>query len=532
MNRPDDDSQVARLLRDKRSVARAAGVVGSATLLSRICGFARDIFIAGLFGSGMAADAFFVAFRIPNMLRTLLGEGALSAAYVPVFTQLSHAEGREKSWELCNVTLSVLGVLLVFLCLAAVGLAPLLVRVMAPGFFALPAKGALTVSLTRMMFPYLFFISLVALLSGTLNALGHFAMPALSPVFLNLWMIAAMVFLSPLLPVPVVGLAAGVLLGGVTQVLVLLPALRRRGFHFRFSWQWRHPAVRRVAVLMIPALLGLGVAQVNVFVDTLLASLLPAGSVSYLYYANRLVQFPQGIFGVGLGVALLPTLSRHAVERDMTGLKETLRFALGLVFFLSLPATVGLAILGKPIINVLFERGKFGPLTTQGTAWALLFYSLGLAAFIAVKVIAPVFYAQQDTRTPVGIAVRAMLLNIVLNLLLMGPLKQGGLALATSLASAFNASLLLVYLRRRLGHLGGRLLLKSVRKSALASLLMGGAIFVLTREFFDFARPFLWRAGTLLGILAAGVGVYVLLCRWLGSEELQFVWAMLRRRES
>lgn len=530
MSRTGEGSRVAPVLGEKGRVARAAGIVGSGTLLSRIFGFIRDIFIANLFGAGMAADAFFVAFRIPNMLRSLLGEGALSAAYIPVFTQVSHTEGREKALEFSNVTLTVLGVFLTFFCLAAVGLAPILVHVMAPGFFALPAKAALTVSLTRMMFPYLFFISLVALLSGTLNALGHFTMPALSPVFLNLWMIAAILFLSPLLPVPVAGLAVGVLLGGVTQLLVLIPALRRRGFRFRFAFQWRHPAVRRVTLLMVPALLGLGVAQVNVFVDTVLASLLPAGSVSYLYYANRLVQFPQGIFGVGLGVALLPSLSRHAAERDLAGLKETLRFALGLVFFVSLPATTGLAVLGKPIINVLFERGKFGPLTTQGTAWALLFYSLGLAAFISVKVLAPVFYAQQDTRTPVGIAVRAMLLNIVLNLVLMGPLKQGGLALATSVSSAFNATLLLVYLHRRMGDLGGRLLLNSVWKSALGSFLMGAVIFTLSREFFDPAQPLFWRAGTLAGILAAGGGIYALCCRWLGSEELQFVWAMLRRR--
>lgn len=530
VNHPVEASQAAVESGDKRQVTRAAGVAGSGTLLSRVFGFVRDIFIAHLFGAGMAADAFFVAFRLPNMLRSLLGEGALSAAYVPVFTRIDHAEGRESAWRFVNVTLTVLGVVLVLLCLLAVTFSPVFVRLMAPGFARIPEKLALTVSLTRIMFPYLFFISLVALLSGTLNSLGHFAMPALSPVFLNLWMITAILVIVPLLPVPVYGLAIGVLLGGITQLLVLLRPLRNRGFRFRLSWQWNHPGVKRIATLMVPALFGIGVSEINVFVDTLLASLLPEGSVSYLYYANRLVQFPQGIFGAALGVAVLPAMSRHAARNEGEGMKETLRFALGLVFFLSLPATVGLAVLGTPIINVLFERGKFDPVTTQGTAWALLFFSLGLCAFTAVKVIAPVFYALQDIRTPVGIAACAMLLNIVLNLMLMGPLKHGGLALATSLSSVFNATLLMVELRRRMGRLGSRRLVKSLVRSGVASLLMGGAIFALAVGFFDPARPLIVRTATLMGIVVLGLGVYTAVCRWLGSEELRYVVAALHRK--
>jgi len=425
-------------MNEKEHVTRAAGIVGFFTFLSRVLGLARDILIANFFGSGMMADAFFVAFRIPNLLRRLFAEGSFSVAFIPVFTEYLQTRSKEEAFVLARAVSTFLVLILTGITILGIVFSPLIVRIIAPGFGGMGEKYALTVLLTRIMFPYIFLVSLVALFMGILNSLEHFAAPAAAPVFLNLSMIAALVFLAPSMRTPTVGLAIGVVVGGVIQVALQIPFLMEKGLSFVPRWNPNHPALRRIGVLMLPTLFGSAIYQVNQLVGTLLASLLREGSVSYLYYADRLVQFPLGVFAIAISTAVLPSLSREAAQRDLDGLKETLSHALRLTMFITIPAMMGLIVLREPIIRLLFQRGAFDAFTTIMTAQALLFYSLGLWAFAALRVFVIAFYSLQDTKTPVKVAAVAMLANIGLSLALMGPLKHGGLALALSLASTLG----------------------------------------------------------------------------------------------
>ena len=452
---------------------RAAGVVGGATLLSRILGFVRDMVIAGFFGAGMRSDAFFVAFRIPNLMRRLFAEGTLSIAFIPVFTEYFCKRGKPEAVRLACSALRLTSAVLVLAVVSGVLASPFLVRVFAPGFADNPAQLGLTVGMTRLMFPYVFFIGLTALCMSILNSLGHFAGPALAPVLLNIAIILSAFFISPGLAEPVTGLAWGVLIGGMLQLAFQFPFLLRHGVHLFRRARLFHPALFRVGSTLLPALLGAAVYQVNVLVGTMLASLLPQGSVSYLYYADRLVQFPLGIFAIAMGTAVLPSLSRMASAGDMAGLRHTFSHTLGLVFFITLPAMIGLIVLREPIIGLLFQRGAFGASAVRSTAESLLFFSLGLPAFSGVRIIASTFYALQDTRTPMKTGVIAILFNLILGLILMGPMKHGGLALATSSASVLNLILLTWALRRRLGAPDWAKILNSACKSLICSVIMG-----------------------------------------------------------
>lgn len=435
----------------ERGVVRAAAVVGGATLLSRILGFLRDLAVAQAFGAGPATDAFFVAFRLPNLLRRLVAEGALSSAFIPVFTEYLTTRSRADVRRMFRVVTGGMTAVLALLTLAGILGAPLLVRVMAPGFFADPATGALTVRLTRVMFPYLFFVGLAALGMGMLNAHRHFLMPALAPIMLNLAIIGAVFGLAPRLAEPIFGLAVGVLVGGLGQVAIQVPVLARRDLLLAPALDRRHPAVGRIARLMAPVAVGQSASQLNILVDTIIASFLAGGSVSYLYYADRLVEFPLGVFGIAIATAVLPTLAEQAASRNPEALLATLSFALRLAAFITLPAAVGLFVLREPLVRVLYQRGEFGPLETAQTAWALGFYAVGLVGFASTKIGAQAFYALGDTRTPVKIAIGAMVLNSLLAVALVFPLRHGGLALATSCSATLNALVLARLLRRRLG---------------------------------------------------------------------------------
>jgi putative peptidoglycan lipid II flippase len=460
-------------------MTKAAGIVGAATLLSRILGFVRDVIVAWFFGAGLAADAFFVAFRIPNLLRRLFAEGSLTISFIPVFTEHLSRNGRQDAFALARCACWLLSLALAAVAVAGILLSPLIVKVIAPGFFSCPEKFDLTVLLTQIMFPYIFFIGLVALCMGILNALGHFTAPAFAPVLLNLAMISAVLLVSPHLEKPAVGLAIGVVVGGVLQLGLQIPFLVRRGFRLAVRGPLYHPAIKRIGVLMTPAVFGAAVYQINIVVGTLLASLLPEGSVSYLYYADRLVQFPLGVFGIALATAVLPTLSRQAAVEDMEGFRSSFAYALKLVFFITMPAMTGLIVLKEPIVRLLFQRGAFDPATTRLTAEALLYYAVGLWAFSAVRIVVSTFYALQDTKTPVKIAIFSLLMNIGLSILLMGPMRHGGLALATSLASVTNLILLLRALKKRLGRIGARDILGSLFRSTASAAVMGGAIGVV-----------------------------------------------------
>jgi len=426
-------------------VTKAAGVVSIATLFSRILGFARDVILAVFFGAGFYSDAFIAAFRIPNLLRRLFAEGSLSIAFVPVFTQYLNTAGKEEAFKMARSAVRLLSILVTGVTLAGMLLSPQIVHAIAYGFTDSPEKYELTVLLTRIMFPYVICISLVALCMGILNALGHFAAPALAPVLLNLAMIASVCTASCFSSQSsdrVTALAAGVVAGGVLQLLLQVPFLIQKGFRFWQKASFFHPGLKKIGLMMAPAIFGAGVYQVNILVSTFLASLLPEGSISTLYYADRLVQFPLGIFAISIATAILPSLSRQAAADDLDGLKDTFAFGLKLVFYIMLPSMVGLMILREPIISLLFQRGAFDGKAVHMTAAALLFYCTGLWAFAAVRVVIPAFYALKDTKTPVRMAVISIVANIFFSVILMGPMAHAGLALATSLSSIMNLLLL------------------------------------------------------------------------------------------
>jgi len=467
---------------EKSRVIKAAGVVGAATLLSRILGYIRDAVIAWYFGAGLNSDAFIAAFRIPNLLRKLLGEGSISNAFVPVLTDYLAKDGKDEAFRLARSALRIFSVILAAVSICGIVLSPLIVKIIAPGFADAPGKISLTIVLTRIMFPYIFFIGLVALCMGVLNVFGHFATPALAPVLLNLAMIMAVFFLCPHFSQPVLGLAVGVMIGGVLQLALQLPAMVRIGFVLQKDKPLFHAGLKKISRLLPPVIIGGAVYQINVLVGTLLASFLEEGRVTVLYFADRLVQFPLGVFAIAAATAVLPSLSRQAASNDIEALKDTFNYSVRLTLFLTIPSMVGLIILKEPIIALLFQRGEFGLIAVRLTARALLYYAIGLWAFSAVRILAATFFALQDTRTPVIMATVSILANMVLGVALMGPLDHGGLALATSLASILNFGLLVHALRKRLGALGWRSIAQSACKTLGSAAIMGAAVWAAARR--------------------------------------------------
>jgi putative peptidoglycan lipid II flippase len=500
-------------------------------MLSRIFGFIRDMVVAAFFGAGFATDAFFVAFRIPNLLRRLFAEGSLTISFVPVFTEYLKTRSRKEALELANVSFTVLSIILVIVSITGVLLSPLIVSVMAPGFVKTPDKYELTVFLTRIMFPYIFFISLVALCMGILNSLRHFASPALSPVILNIAMILAALFLRDFFKEPVLALAVGVLIGGLLQLLFQLPFMNRLGVRLRPDLNFSHPGVKRIGILMLPAVFGAAVYQINIFISTLLASFLPEGSVSYLYYADRLVELPLGVFAIAIGTAALPSFAEQATKGEIGEMKKTIAFSLRLMLFITIPAMIALIALRVPIISVLFERGEFDLRSTILTAQALLYYAVGLWAFSTIRVIVAAFYALQDTKTPVRIAIVALIVNTILSIILMFPLKHGGLALATSIASAVNVVTLSAILARRIGRFLDREFQMSVLKAFVASFIMWGAIELCSYLLaWRDDGPFNERLITLAAAIVVGMVTFFIASYLLRSREMGRVLETARRR--
>lgn len=419
------------------------------TLISRILGFVRDVVIARLFGAGVGADAFFVAFKIPNFLRRLFAEGAFSQAFVPVLSEYRTTRSRAEVQDLVDRVAGTLAAILFLVTLLGVLAAPVLVLVFAPGFLAVEDKFDLTVGMLRLTFPYLLFISLTAFAGGILNSYGRFAVPALTPVLLNLSLLAAALWLASRLEQPVNALAWGVFLGGLAQLAFQLPFLRRLGLLPRPRFDLRHPGVRRILKLMGPAIFGVSVAQINLMLDTLIASFLVTGSVSWLYYSDRLMEFPLGVFGIALATVILPSLSEKHSRGSAANFSRTLDWALRWVFLIGAPAAIGLAVLAGPTLITLFQYGAFSAHDAEMARRSLMAYALGLLGFTLIKVLAPGFFSRQDTATPVRIGVIAMGANLVLNLILVWPLAHAGLALATSLAAFVNAGLLYRALRRQ-----------------------------------------------------------------------------------
>jgi len=448
---------------EHRQLLKSASLISALTILSRVFGYIRDSRIAYLLGAGTAADAYTTAYRIPNLLRRLVGEGAVSAAFIPVFSRYIAEKKEKDAWEFANTMFTLITIFLTAVTVTGILISPLIVRLFASGFGDTPGKLELTATLNRIMFPYIFLISMSALAMGILNSFHRFGTPALSPVVLNLTMVAFS-FMGGLFGDIPRTLAVGVVVGGAAQLAIQVPALIESGWHIRLRLDFNHPGVRRVAKLMVPAIFGVGIVQVNVLVDTQFASYLEEGSVTAIYYADRVMELVLGGYAVAVSTVILPLLSRQAALRAIDELKTTLNFAIRLILFITFPATVGLILLRREIIEVLFQHGDFDAASTALTSWALPFFAVGLSAFSLVKIIVPAFYALQDTRTPVKIAFIAMLLNIVLNFVFIRPLQNGGPALATSLSAAFNSISLLIIFYMRYGSFGVKSILQSIGK--------------------------------------------------------------------
>jgi putative peptidoglycan lipid II flippase len=491
------------------SLLKALATVSSMTLLSRILGFLRDLVIARAFGAGLATDAFFVAFRLPNLLRRLFAEGAFSQAFVPILSEYKSRRGEDELHRLVNHVGTLLLVVLALVTALGVALAPVLIYLSAPGFAAEPGKFDLTVELTRITFPYILLISLVSLAGGILNTWSRFAVPAFSPVLLNLSFIGMALFAAPHFDPPVLALAWAVLLGGALQLAFQLPFLKAIGLIPRFSLTLKDPGVNRILALMAPALLGVSVSQISLLINTIFASFLPHGSVSWLYYADRLMEFPSGLLGVALGTILLPSLSKYHADSNSGEFSSLLDWGLRLTLLLTLPAALGLGILAVPLIATLFYHGAFDANDAMQTRAALVAYAIGLTGLILVKVLAPGFYARQDIRTPVKIALLTLGVTQLMNLAFIVPLKHAGLALSIGLASCMNAGLLYRGLRRRGAYVPQPGWGRFAGKLALALLVLGLVLwFGMGSESMWFTMGAIERALRLGVIVALGLLTY------------------------
>ena len=488
-------------------LARSAGLIGAATMASRILGLVREQVMAYLFGAGNAVDAFNVAFRIPNLVRDLFAEGAMSAAFVPTFTKYLARDGKPAAWRLGSNVLNALLVVTLALVAAGMVFAEPLVRVLAGDYAEVPGKFELTVQLTRVMLPFLTLVALAAACMGMLNSLDRYFLPALAPALFNVASIITTIVAVPVLMwlgLPAIyAMAMGVLTGGLAQLLVQWPALRREGFRHQAVLDPAEPGLRQVLLLMGPGTLGLAATQVNVFVNTWLATGEGTGAVSWLGYAFRLMYLPLGIFGVSIATASLPAIARKAAGGDLAGMRDTVSSSLGMMLTLNVPATVGLIVLAHPIVALLFERGQFTPSDTTATAGALVAYAVGLTGYSVVKIASPTFYALGESRTPVLVSVLSVLTNAALNILFVREFGYRGLALGTSLTALLNAGLLMVLLRRRLDGLHLRHLASVLARVAVASLAMGLAAWGLDRQLQA------WIPGMALPIQVARVGLSI-----------------------
>ncbi|MGM0544721.1 MAG: murein biosynthesis integral membrane protein MurJ [Pseudomonadota bacterium] len=513
-SQPEDREQIPR-----SGLMRSGLIVSAMTMLSRVMGLARDVVVATLLGAGDGADAFFVAFKIPNFLRRLFAEGAFNQAFVPVLSEYSTQRSRQEIRELLNaVAGSLTAILALITALAMLG-APWLIWLFAPGFGRDPEKLAMTADMLRLTFPYLLLISLTAFAGSVLNTWNRFAVPAFTPVLLNLSLIGAALLLTPLMEAPAMALAWGVLIAGVAQLVFQVPFLLRLGL-MPTPWpNLAHEGVRRILKLMGPALFGVSVSQINLLLDTVLASLLAAGSVSWLYYSDRLVELPLGVFGVAIGTVILPALSKRHADQSSAHFSVMLDWAIRMVLLLGLPAALALVLLAEPLLITLFHYGAMTDTDIQMAAMSLRAYAVGLVAFMLIKVLAPGFFARQNTKTPVKVAVVAMVANMVFNLMLVWPLAHAGLALATALSAFLNAGLL-GYLLRKEGVLvfqpgWGRFAVQLLGGSAL----MCVALYVIAPEWTQWLAMGLWqRVAWVSGLVALGAGLYF---AWLGVFGLR-----------
>jgi len=511
------------------SVVRSAGIVSVAVATSRVTGLVREMVMARLFGAGFVYDAFLLGFRIPNLTRDLFAEGALSSAFVPIFSQTLAQKGKKEAAVLSNLVGTALILIVGVFCVLGVFFSPALVDLLAEGFRQAPGKFDLAVRMTRIMFPFLLLVALAAQAMGVLNACNRFAVPATASTLFNIGSIgfglAFGYWLGPWLGIePITGMAIGVVFGGALQLFWQVPLLRSEGFGFRPSFDWNHPGLRRIISLMGPAILGNAAVQINVMVNTNFASRIPGnGPVSWLGYAFRFMQLPLGLFGVAIASATLPSISRSAGAGDFDEFRRTLSKSLGMVFLLTLPSSIGLIVLGNSMIGAIYQGGKFQAFDTQQTALALSCYAVGLAGYSALKVLNPAFYALHDARTPMIISLISIAVNYITasTLLRTTELSHAGLALSTSAVAIFGAVALFAILRKRIGGVYGRNLASSVWRITVASAVMGGAVWLSSRgiqNWLGVAR--LGRVVDLAISIPVGIVVFYGACRVLRVSEL------------
>lgn len=505
------------------NLIKALATVSGMTLISRVLGFVRDAVIARVFGAGLMTDAFFVAFKIPNLLRRLFAEGAFSQAFVPILAEYRNTRGEAAARTLIDHVAGLLTLALLAVTGLGIIAAPVIIAVSAPGFAATPEKFALTVDLLRIVFPYILFIALTALAGGILNTWSRFAVPAFTPVLLNLSFIGFALFAAPWFDPPIKALAWAVFVGGLLQLAFQAPFLARIGLLPRFRFDLRDAGVRRVLRQMAPALFGVSVGQVSLLINNIFASFLVTGSVTWLYFADRLMEFPAGMLGVALGTVLLPSLSRHHAERSAQAYSELLDWGLRLTLLLAVPAAAALALLAVPLVTTLFHYGAFTATDVINTRHAVMAYAVGLTGLIMVKVLAPGFYARQDIRTPVRIAVITLVATQIMNLLFVWELRHAGLALAIGLGACLNAALLLRGLRRRAIYApqpgwGGFIL-----KLMLAVYVMGVVLWMLSGSTTDWlAAGAVARVTRLLLLVCAGGASYFAVLWLLGFRLRDF----------
>ncbi len=509
------------------NLTRSGTIVGVMTLLSRVLGFVRDQVLAIVFGAGATTDVFLVAFKIPNFLRRLFAEGAFATAFVPVFTEYKETRSRAAMLDLAAHVSGTLIIILLLVSTLGVMLSPLIIMLFAPGFIDEPARFDLATHMLRITFPYLFFISLVAYAGSILNTFGKFAIPSFTPVLLNICMIAAALALSNHFQTPIVALAWGVFAAGALQLLLQLPFLRRMGLLPRPRWGWRHSGVRRILKLMAPAILGSSVAQINLLLDTIIASFLVAGSLSWLYYSDRLMEFPLGLLGVTLSTVILPRLSREHSLNSSQQFRQTLDWAIRLVLILGLPAAIGLVVLAEPMLLTLFGYGQFLASDARMASYSLIAYSAGLPAFLLIKIFAPAFFARQNTRTPVRIGIIALIANMGYNLLFVLPMiwldfiaPHTGLAIASSVAAWQQAWMLYRQLAADdIYRISPALKQFAVRITpALFAMTLG---LIVLADSSWLTHDAIGRVSLLLGIIAAGGFIYAVGLLMAGIRPVQ-----------
>jgi len=527
---------MSKAAQDTGTIARSAGTVGIAVMCSRVLGLVREQVFAYLFGAGFAFDAFVVAFRIPNLLRDLFAEGALSAAFVAVFSDYDENQGAERTWQLANTAVAFFCVVISALVLLGIFFADEIVRFMVEADFEqIPGKVALTAKLTTIMFPFLLVVSLSSVVMGILNTKGRFFIPALAASFFNVGSLVGGISMAMIMPwfgqPAIVGMAIGTMIGGLLQLGGQLPTLFKTGFRFRWHFDLKDPGLRRILRLMVPAVIGLAPLQVNVLVNTYFASSLAEGTISWLNYAFRLFFFPVGLFGVALSTATMPVISRYAAQREMGKVRETLVSSLIMAFCLTIPASVGLIMLSEPIVRLVYQYGRFDPFTTLRTAEVLSCYSVGLFAYAAVKIIVPVFYALNDTRFPVIGSFLTMLLNVVIIFLTVGTLQHKALALSISLAMTCDFLFLSAALYRKVEGYPLGYVVKGLAKVVAASLVMAGWLYGL-RLGLAWILPHgrLAEAAGLVVVMVTSAGLYGVMLYLFRVRELTVLVDKFRGR--